>query len=113
MRNELEKIVCAIPNGKDNAVHNETLANQFCVSIHTTKKAIQEARMQGVPVVSDKSGYWITNDREELRTFIESMQKQGKKRFKTIKALKCTLNSIEGQESLFKALQGTEAVGKQ
>ena len=101
MRKDLERILCAIPKGIEKAVHNEELANQFGVSIHTIKKYIQEARMQGIPIVSDKSGYWITDDREELKTFIDSMERQGKKRFKTIKALKRTLNNIDGQNSLF------------
>ena len=105
MRNDLERILCAIPKGKDKAIHNEELAKQFGMSIHTIKKYIQDARMQGIPIVSDKSGYWITDDREELKAFIDSMEKQGKKRFKTIKALKRTLNNIEGQNSFFNASQ--------
>ena len=101
MRKDLVRILCAIPKGKEKTVHNEALAKQFGVSIHTIKKYIQEARMQGISIVSDKSGYWITDDREELKAFIDSMERQGKKRFKTIKALKRTLNNIEGQNSLF------------
>lgn len=112
MRNDLERILCAIPKGKDKAIHNEELAKQFGMSIHTIKKYIQDARMQGIPIVSDNSGYWITDDREELKAFIDSMQKQGKKRFKTIKALKCTLNDIEWQNSLLDALQGIQSVEK-
>ena len=112
MRNDLERILCAIPKGKDKAIHNEELAAQFGMSIHTIKKYIQDARMQGIPIVSDKSGYWITDNREELKTFIDSMEKQGKKRFKTIKALKRTLNDIEGQNDLLNALQGIQSAEK-
>ena len=110
MRKDLERILCAIPKGKCKAIHNGELAKQFGVSIHTIKKHIQEARMQGIPIVSDTSGYWITDDREELKAFIDSMEKQGKKRFKTIKALKRTLNDIEGQNSLFNALHSIGTV---
>ena len=62
--------------------------------------------MQGIPIVSDKRGYWLTDDRTELKEFIDSMEIQGKKRFRTIKTLKSTLNNIEGQNSLFNALHG-------
>lgn len=106
--NDLERLLCAIPKGKENAVHNEELAKQFGVSIHIIKKQVQEARNKGVPIVSDYHGYWITDDRAEIRAFIESMEKHGKKRLKTIKALKNTLNNIEGQNSLFNTSQGVE-----
>lgn len=103
MRIELEKLLCAIPKGKENAVHNDELAKQFGVSIHTIKKQVQDARNKKIPIVSDSHGYWLTDDRDEIKAFIGSMEKQGKKRLKTIKALKRTLNNIEGQNSLFNA----------
>lgn len=112
MKTELERLLCAIPKGKENAVHNEELANQFGVSIGVIKKQIQEAREQEIPIVSAKDGYWQTDDREELQDFINSMEKQGKKRLKTIKALKRTLKGIEGQESLFNVSQDVETAGK-
>lgn len=105
MNKQYARVICAIPKGKDNAIHTEELARQFGVSMHIIKKYVQEARDCGIPISSDKNGYWLTNDRAELQKFVDTMEKQGKKRLKTVRALKDTLKKTEGQKSLFNALQ--------
>ena len=76
MKIELERLLCAIPKNKENAIHNEELAKQFGVSMHTIKTPVQEARDIGIPIVSDSNGYWYTDDRNELKVFVNSMEKQ-------------------------------------
>lgn len=97
MDNKLERLLCAIPKGKENALHNEELARQLGVSPTKVKRMIQDAREQGMPIVSSKCGYWITEDREELKVFANSMEKQAKMRFLSIKAIKHTLSGTDGQ----------------
>ena len=109
---ELEKLLCAIPKGKENAVHNEELAKKFGVSTTKIKNLIHEAREHGVPIASGMLGYWITEDREEIQKFVNSMDKSAIKRIATTKALKHMLSVTEGQITLPNVLSDNNAEGE-
>lgn len=97
-------LVCALPVGKENAIHQEPLAKLLGVSCTALKKLIRSARNEGVHIMSGKQGYYRPKDNNERRQFISNLQKQAATRFKTANIVKAALNDtavqIEGQLSI-------------
>lgn len=73
-----------IPEGKENAVHLQELANAMQMQPQTIKQIVQYERRNGVVICSDKNGYWIPVNDAETKAFIETMRKQSAARLKTI-----------------------------
>lgn len=105
-KEKVDALLRIMPYGKENAVHNEVLSRQLEISRKGVKDLVREARQQGIPIVSSTCGYWISGDKEELQDFVNRMDKQAKKHFISVRAIKRTLNNTEGQISLSGALEG-------
>lgn len=72
-----------LPKGKENAIHLEQLTRTLNMSETTVKGLIREARRQGVPIMSAKCGYWLSESKEEHEAFIKSMRAHGFSMIKT------------------------------
>ena len=63
---ETERIACLIPNGRRNAISREDLA----AALHTTdrkmRKAVAEAKTQGVMICNDGDGYYQSDELSDL-----------------------------------------------
>lgn len=95
------KLVDVIPVGKENAIHQVDLAKQLGVTPSTVKIMIQNARHQGRPdIMSGSNGYWLTEDKAELKEYVLMTLKQANTRLETIKPLMYILDEIEGQMSI-------------
>lgn len=95
-----ELIYNSIPIGKENAVHLQTLCEEWGVSTTWAKHIIREARLQGVEICSSIDGYWLASDTEEGKSFIKAIKTQAFTRLKTARAVKNSLNELKGQMSL-------------
>lgn len=63
---EPERIACLIPNGRRNAISREDLA----AALHTTdrkmRKAVAEAKKQGLMICNDGDGYYQSDELSDL-----------------------------------------------
>ena len=95
-----------IPIGKENAIHQEQLANILSVSRSTAKEMVSEARKNGEEILSGRCGYYYAKDDEERKEFVNTLSKQAYTRLKTTRPIKHTLKTIKGQMSLSDAFGG-------
>ena len=77
-----------IPHGRENAVNLGTLCERLGVGQTCIKRAIRKARKQGMPILSGHSGYWISDDKEEIERFNNLLKGQALARFATIKGIR-------------------------
>ncbi len=102
----MKDVLSVIPKGKENAIHQQELAKILGLNMWQVKKAIQKERRNGAVILSDQNGYWISDDKEEIKAFLVSMRKQAISRFNSTKAINNSLREIEGQECLDTLPQG-------
>ncbi len=95
-----ERLIQAIPKGHENAKHLQELAKELNRSSDTVKHLIRSARKEGVFILSDKTGYWISDNPTEIHAFIGAMTRQSTTRFASIKEFKAQMGTINGQMSL-------------
>lgn len=88
------------PKGRDNALHQKEIADIHDIEPQDVKELAKKGREYGLPVLSDSCGYWISNDDEEIRSFVKSHEKYGRTCFKTVKALKQSLKVVKGQKTI-------------
>lgn len=78
-----EIVTDMIPCGRENAIKLPQVAQLLDTDSRTARLMIQRAR-RSVPVLSDNaSGYWISNDPNEVRRFSESMRRRARQIYKT------------------------------
>jgi biotin operon repressor len=98
--NEKPNILELIPKGRENALHQEQLAEILGVSRDTVKSLVRKARKNGAEILSGISGYYYPKDDEERKAFVYTLSKQAFTRLKTARPIKSTLDEIKGQISL-------------
>lgn len=98
----ISDVLSALRYGKENAIHQTELAAAVGVSASRVKKIIRGLRQGGFSIISDASGYYMAETREEIRRFIGSMSKQAASRFDIVSGIKqaAELNEIDGQMSI-------------
>ena len=93
-------IEAAIPRGKENAVHMAAISECLGIDARTVRMLIRKARQNGVAIMSDASGYWITDDKSEIERYLLHVKRDAKARFITVKAIRKRYNEISGQMTL-------------
>ena len=83
----MNSIARFIPGSKDKAKHLGTLVKELGASETKVKGLIKDARREGVPIMSGKSGYWLASSNEEQAAFIERLSEQAYSRLKTAREL--------------------------
>ena len=98
----IDDILTALRYGKENAIHQTELAAAVGVSTARVKKIIRGLRQGGFCIISDTSGYYMAETREEIRRFVGSMSKQAASRYGSISGIKAAaaFNEIDGQMSI-------------
>ena len=89
-----------IPVGKENALHQEELANIMGIPCDRVKARVREARKKGAEILSGVCGYYLPKDDEERAAFVSMITKQAFTRLKTAKPIKSSLKEIKGQMRL-------------
>lgn len=93
----MERLTNMIPYGENNAIHLHELAARLHSTQSSTKNMIRQARQQGLPILSSKSGYWLSDDPKDKERFIAMMEMQALSRFKSTKYMRSTLKEVQGQ----------------
>lgn len=81
------KCPCGHSDGKDYPICSSELAKAFNVPRTTIMRMINTARSNGSPICSDQRGYYITTDREEIKSTIKSLRGRIAKMEKAIAGL--------------------------
>ena len=72
MKNRLQKILEREHQGKDNAIVSRALEERLGCKGTMIREMVNELRNAGVPICSDRNGYYIAKSREELdRTIVQ------------------------------------------
>lgn len=93
-----------IPIGQKNAIHLEELAAAANTDERTARKLVHNAREQGAQILSGNDGYWIAENDFEKRKFVSMMQKHAISHFRSVKAIRDSINDSDGVTSPSRAL---------
>lgn len=85
-----------LPVGKENAMHQQELADLLGVTSSAAKRLVRKARNEyKMPICSGREGYWLAKDDNERKQFISKTQGEAYSRLQSAKAL--TPEDISGQ----------------
>lgn len=95
-------IIAYIPAGRDNRITREKLSRLTGRTDRLNRKAIEEARKAGIPVISSSydRGYYIAETQEEIDSLLRETWARIRSLLKTYWTLKKRLR-IEGQMTLY------------
>ena len=77
-----------LSRGEETAVHLTELCKRAGASQTSVKAAIRRERLNGIPILSGNSGYWIGESREEKQSFLRMMRMQAESRIMVAEAVK-------------------------
>lgn len=97
---EGKELVEIIPVGRANAIRSEDLARLVgAKGVRQLQDMIAVARLQGYLICSGcGAGYWRPANREELRSFVRTVEARALNTFKACRGAKERLAQMEGQE---------------
>ena len=90
-----------IPVGRANAVSAVALAARWGCNARAAREAVARLRTQpspdGMVILSDtrSAGFWRSNNPEEIRAFIGSMERRARSTFLSLRAARSALGDIE------------------
>lgn len=58
-----------IPTERQNAIKGKELCNMLNLNEREMRQLIEKERLNGVPIVADNCGYWITDDPAEIEHY--------------------------------------------
>ena len=79
MKNRLQKILEREHQEKDNAIVSRALEERLSCKGTMIREMVNELRSAGVPICSDRNGYYIAKSREELDRTIVQLKSRVKK----------------------------------
>ena len=77
------KISDYIPTGEANAISNRELAYRAGINERGVRKLVHEARIEGEPICSSDSGYWIAENIAEVDLSLRRIYSQIKQMVET------------------------------
>lgn len=87
----IEKFLREHSDGKEYPICSSELAKAFCVPRTTIRRMINTAWSNGSPICSSPKGYYITTDKEEIKSTISSLRGRIAKMEKAIAGLEACL----------------------
>lgn len=94
-----ERVVSLIGIGPDAAVPRMKLAEMTGLDERAVRLFIQQARLQRVPIISGNSGYFLSDNSNEVRRFARSMERRGKAIQTVGFTMLQTADKMDGQET--------------
>lgn len=94
----IDELLDIIPVGKQYAIHAVEIAKQLNLPTKgnqvETRGLIREAILQGNIILSNpKIGYWLSNDKKEIATYIRSLNERSQEISERSNAIKQAWNS--------------------
>lgn len=104
----MDNLLCILPIGKENAIHQADLGQKLGITPAAAKMLVRKARREGMQILSGTEGYWLPKDDDEKRDFVKLMRKQALSRLVSSKPIKSALNETKGQLNLSDVFGGSE-----
>ena len=95
----MEDLKSILPTGKLNAISARDLAVKLGVSDRVLRDIVTAERVKGVVICSSSAGYYLPDNRDEIREFCNFMEKRAKHSFIAIQSARRTLGEVEGQQA--------------
>lgn len=108
----MDNLLCVLPIGKENAIHQADLGHRLGVSPAAAKRMVHIARRENIQILSGTEGYWLPKDDTEKKEFVSLMRKQALSRLVSSKPIKRALNETKGQLNLSDVFGGSEEDSK-
>ena len=108
----MDNLLCVLPIGKENAIHQADLGQKLGVSPAAAKRMVHMARRENIQILSGTEGYWLPKDDTEREKFVSLMRKQALSRLVSSKPIKRALNETKGQLNLSDVFGGSEEDSK-
>ena len=77
-----------LSSGENTAVHLSELCRLTGSSETSVKAAVRRERLEGTPILSGLSGYWLAESEGERRCFLRMMEAQGESRLAVADAVR-------------------------
>lgn len=94
----MEDLKSILPTGKLNAISARDLAVKLGVSDRVLRDIVTAERVKGVVICSSSAGYYLPDNRDEIREFCNFMEKRAKHSFIAIQSARRALGEVEGQQ---------------
>lgn len=95
----MEDLKSILPTGKLNAISARDLAVKLGVSDRVLMDIVTAERVKGVVICSSSAGYYLPDNRDEIREFCNFMEKRAKHSFIAIQSTRRALGEVEGQQA--------------
>ena len=97
------KVYESLRYGRENAIPSKTLAKVLGFrSVRDLQKAVEHERAAGAVILSDPcgGGYYLSNDPEELRRFIKTLNARAVNTIRASESAQRALDAATGQERM-------------
>ena len=97
------KVYDSLRYGRENAVPSKVLAQTLGFrSVRDLQKAVEHDRAAGAVILSDPcgGGYYLSNDPEELRRFIKTLNARAVNTIRASESAQRALDAATGQERM-------------
>lgn len=95
----MEDLKSILPTGKLNAISARDLAVKLGVSDRVLRDIVTAERVKGVVICSSSAGYYLPDNRDEIREFCNFMEKRAKHSFIAIQSARRALGEVKGQQA--------------
>ena len=92
MRRDYDTVIDLIPLGARNSVSMQALSNRLGINPRLVRKAVLDARLDGVIICSSSSGYFLPETVSELDAFYRSSRSRA---LTTLKSLSATRRALK------------------
>lgn len=97
------KVYESLRYGKENAILSKVLAQALGFqTVRDLQKQIERERAAGAVILSDShgGGYYLTDDPEELRRFIRTLEARARNTLKAAESAQRALDATTGQKNM-------------
>lgn len=95
-----EQIRNVLPRGKEHRITARQIAAMFEIHDSQVRDVINQLRCGGVPVCSDRRGYYLSDDPVDIRAQIMSIEHRMNAMFDAIQGLKTALPGGDQHQSI-------------
>lgn len=90
-----------LPTGKENAISSIRLMERYNISDERVlRKYVEQERKDGALILSCSKGYYKSDNREDVKEFVNIMEKRAKSTMYVLRSARAFLKDVDGQISI-------------
>lgn len=90
-----------LPTGKENAISSTQLMARYNINdVRLLRKYVEQERKDGALILSCSKGYYKSNNREDVKEFVNLMEKRAKSTMYVLRSARAFLKDVDGQISI-------------